>query len=97
MDPKTSACQKLGQLVYVNNGTHILHALDKMNGELINNVNGSDGQSNWIDNNIKMTLQLALQQRVLNHLGTLAITQKKSRQTDFYFDSKKQTDIPAMT
>ena len=33
MDPLTSANQQLGQLVCVANGTHILDAIDKMNGE----------------------------------------------------------------
>ena len=35
MTPSVSACQKLGQLVCVANGTHILNAIDKMNGEPI--------------------------------------------------------------
>ena len=33
MDPMSSASQKLGRLTCVANGSHILHALDKMNDE----------------------------------------------------------------
>ena len=72
MDPKTSASQKLGQLMCAANGIHILHALEKMNREPVNIDNGSDNQSDCIDNNIKNDIATYTKQRVLNHLGTLA-------------------------
>ena len=53
MDPKSSASQKLGQLVCVANRTHILHALEKLNGENIITDNGSNKPSDWIAEDVK--------------------------------------------
>ena len=46
--------QRLGQLVCIANGTHILHAIEKLNCEpvLVDDDN-SNGMGNWIDNNIE--------------------------------------------
>ena len=54
MDPTTSASQRLGQLVCVANGTHILHAIEKMNGEsvLVNDDN-SNNMGDWINDDIE--------------------------------------------
>ena len=54
MDPTTSASQRLGQLVCVANGTHILHAIEKMNGEPIPvNDDNSDNMEDWINDDIE--------------------------------------------
>ena len=54
MDPMISASQRLGQLVCVANGTHILHAIEKMNGEPISvNDDNSDNMEDWINEDIE--------------------------------------------
>ena len=54
MDPMTSASQRLGQLVCVANGTHILHAIEKMNGEPVSlDDESSSDTRDWIREDIE--------------------------------------------
>ena len=55
MDPTTSASQRLGQLVCVANGTHILHAIEKMNGEPVpvEDDNSYHNIGDWINDDIE--------------------------------------------
>ena len=48
-DPLTSATKKLGRLICVSNGEHLLTAIDKMNGEPIplDERPPGDGASDW--------------------------------------------------
>ena len=98
MDPKTPASQKLGQLMCVASGTHILHALEKMNGEPIITDNGSNEPSDWIAVDVKNVIATCPETARFEYLmifGTdLTI---ETRQTNIHFDSNSQNNMPAMT
>ena len=99
MDPLTSANQRLGQLVCVANGTHILHALEKLNGEPIpveddGSVEPSD---DWIQEDIESDIATCPETagfRMLTQIGE--DSSESSHRTHFSFDSSSPTDMPAM-
>ena len=98
MDPKTSASQKLRQLLLVVNRTRILHALEKMNGEPINIDNSSDEQRDCIEENIQHDIATCPRPtgfESLRNFGTDSTIETQN--ANFYFGSNSQTNIPTMT
>ena len=102
MDPLTSANQRLGQLVCVANGMHILHAMDKMNGEpVLVDAGSSEGSSDWIvhdtENDLATCPETQGYESLMNFGRDHSVCVRSDQSRDTCLDSSSETDMSAMT
>ena len=91
MDPLTSAYQQLGQLVCVANGTHILDAIDKMNGEPVPVDDGLfEEPDDWIVHDTQNDLATCPETHGYETLMNLGRDQSAHARFD---SSSRETDI----